>query len=101
MKEELEYVVLNSKYVSIDKSKINRFISDLGPVKYEHWSKELDLKLNEKEWVLLAFIIELIKESLKSMGIIVNSVELDNLIGWMGKKIENKSTVHHTITIYY
>ena len=58
MKEEFKYVVDNSKYVSIDKKKVNKFIKDLGEINYTHWSTELDLDLNEKEWILLAFIIE-------------------------------------------
>lgn len=58
MKEEFKYVVDNSKYVSIDYNRVNDFVKDLGKPKYEHWYKEIDLKLNDKEWVLLAFIIE-------------------------------------------
>lgn len=49
----------------------------------------------------MLYIIELIKKELKKKNIIVNSVELDNLIWLMGKKIEHKSVAHHTITIYY
>ena len=58
MKDEFKYVVHNSKYVSIDYGKVNQFINELGEPKYEHWCKELNLKLNEEEWILLAFIIE-------------------------------------------
>lgn len=58
MKEEFKYVVDNSKYVSIDYNRVNDFVKDLGKPKYEHWYKEIDLKLNDKEWILLAFIIE-------------------------------------------
>jgi len=58
MKEEFKYVVDNSEYVSIDKTKIDDFISELGEINYVHWSKELDLKLEEKEWINLAFIME-------------------------------------------
>lgn len=58
MKEEFRYVVNNSKYVKIDNTKLEKFINDLGEINYVHWSKELDLKLNEKEWITLAFIIE-------------------------------------------
>lgn len=58
MKKEFEYVVNNSKYVKIDNTKLERFINDLGEINYVHWSKELDLDLNEKEWIILAFIIE-------------------------------------------
>lgn len=58
MKEEFGYVVNNSKYVKIDNVKLEKFISDLGKINNVHWSKELDLNLNEKEWITLAFIIE-------------------------------------------
>lgn len=58
MKEEFKYVVDNSKYVSIDYERVNDFAKELGEPKYEHWYKELSLKLNDKEWILLAFIIE-------------------------------------------
>ena len=58
MKEDLKYVVDNSKYVSIDYSNLDNFIDDLGETNYVHWSKSLNLNLNEKEWILLSFIIE-------------------------------------------
>ena len=56
---------------------------------------EIEIRAN------MLYIIEIIKDKLKSKGVIVNSVELDNLIWWMGKKIEKKGLAHHTITIYY
>lgn len=58
MKEEFKYVVENSKYVSIDYDKIIQFISEMDKPRYDHWCKELNLKLNEKEWILLGFVIE-------------------------------------------
>ena len=58
MKEEFKYVVDNSKYVSINEKAINSFVSAMGDVNYKHWSNELNLYLTEKEWILLAFIIE-------------------------------------------
>lgn len=58
MKSEFKYVVDNSEYVTIDKKKITKFVNDLGEINYAHWSTELDLDLNEKEWILLACIIE-------------------------------------------
>ena len=58
MKDEFNYVVNNSKYVHIDTTKLEKFINDLGEINYVHWSKELNLDLNEKEWITLAFIIE-------------------------------------------
>ncbi len=58
MKSEFKYVVDNSEYVTIDKKKITKFVNDLGEINYVHWSTELDLDLNEKEWILLACIIE-------------------------------------------
>lgn len=56
---------------------------------------EIEIRAN------MLYIIELIKNKLKSKDIIINSVELDNLIWWMGKKIDKKGKSHHTITIYY
>ena len=56
---------------------------------------EIEIRAN------MLLVIELIKEQLKEKNIIINSVELDNLIWWMGKKIKNRSNSHHTITIYY
>lgn len=56
--DELKYVVDNSKYVHIDETKLDEFINNLGEVNYSHWSTELNLDLDEKEWILLAFIIE-------------------------------------------
>lgn len=58
MNKEFKYVVDNSMHVSIDYDKIDSFISSLGPINYTHWSKNLKIKLSEKEWITLAFIIE-------------------------------------------
>lgn len=58
MKDDLKYIVYNSKYVKLDLSKLNNFINDLGNINYVHWSKEFNLDLNERKWILLAFIIE-------------------------------------------
>ena len=56
---------------------------------------EIEIRAN------MLYVIELIKDKLKETGILINSVELDNLIWWMGKKQTKKSNAHHTITIYY
>lgn len=58
MIDEFKYVVDNSKYVSIDNTKIDKFINDLGDINYVHWTKEFNLDLNEKEWITLAVIVE-------------------------------------------
>lgn len=58
MLSEFKYVVDNSEYVKIDITRLDSFIEELGEVNYAHWSKELDLDLHEKEWILLACIIE-------------------------------------------
>ena len=55
---------------------------------------EIEIRAN------MLYVIEIIKEILEQKGIIVNSVELDNLIWWMGKK-NKKSNTHHTVTIFY
>ena len=56
--DEFKYVADNSNYVHINETKIDKFISELGDIKYTHWSNEVNLDLNEKEWILLVFIIE-------------------------------------------
>lgn len=58
MIEEYKCVVDNSKFVKINNNELDKFINDLGEVNYVYWSNKLDLDLNEKEWLLLAFIIE-------------------------------------------
>ena len=58
MKTNIKYVVDNSKYVSIDYKKVKEFAESLEQLKYNHWSNKLDLKLSDKEWILLVFIIE-------------------------------------------
>lgn len=58
MKTNIKYVVDNSKYVSIDYKKVKELAESLEQQKYNHWSNKLDLKLSDKEWILLVFIIE-------------------------------------------
>ena len=58
MIDEFKYVVDNSKYVSINSNKIDSFIEDLGEINYVHWAEELNLDLTEKEWIVLAFLVE-------------------------------------------
>ena len=58
MIEEFKYVVDNSKHVSIDTTKLDKFINDLGNINYVHWTKEFNLDLSEKEWITLAVIVE-------------------------------------------
>ena len=58
MKEEFKYVVDNSTYIKLDEAKIDNFINDLGEIKFTHWAKDFNLDLTEKEWILLASIIE-------------------------------------------
>ena len=56
--EEFKYVSENSSYVKINYEKVLEFVNLLNKPKYKHWSSDLDLNLNEEEWILLAFIIE-------------------------------------------
>lgn len=58
MKEQFKYIVDNSKYVSINYNSIDTFIKEMGKINYTHWSKNTDLNLNEKEWIILSFLIE-------------------------------------------
>lgn len=55
---DIKFVVDNSRYVFINKSKLESLIKYINDFKYQHWSKDIDLKLSEKEWVLLCFIVE-------------------------------------------
>ena len=57
-KEQLEYVVKNSKYVKINSVCLDDFINNLEEVNYQHWYNFTSLDLNEKEKIILAFIIE-------------------------------------------
>lgn len=90
---------------------IPRTFRDYGILEY---STELqELVDNEKEILAgsemeieiranMLYVIEIIKEKFNKKGISINSVQLDNLIWSMGKKIKNKkSNVHHTVTIFY
>ena len=56
---------------------------------------EIEIRAN------MLYVIELIKKKLLEQNIVINSVELDNVIWNMGKKIDRKSNSHHTVTIYY
>ena len=56
--DEFKYVSENSKYVTINQEKILEFVDNLSTSKYEHWLKEINLNLNEEQWILLTFIIE-------------------------------------------
>ena len=56
---------------------------------------EIEIRAN------MLYIIELIKKKLKERNIVINSVELDNLIWLMGKRMKDRSNSHHTVTIYY
>ena len=56
--EELKYVVDNSTYVSIDYNKLDEFVDSITEVEYKHWYYDTNLDLNEKERILLVFIIE-------------------------------------------
>ena len=58
MKEKFEFVVDNSTYVKINYTELDEFINNLGELNYKHWSKEVNLNLTEKEWIILAFLIE-------------------------------------------
>lgn len=66
---------------------------------------EIEIKKDSKMEVEIRanmlYALELIKNELKKSGIIINSIELDNLIWQMGKNSSNSSTYHHTITIFY
>ena len=50
---EIKYVVDNSRYVKINYQKLSEFISNFGMPNYKHWFADFDLKLDEKEKILL------------------------------------------------
>lgn len=90
---------------------IPRTFRDYGILKYK---EELKNKIDSEEEILhnsemeieiranMLYVIEIIKEKLNSKNIPINSVELDNLIWQMGKRINNqKSISHHTTTTFY
>ena len=90
---------------------IPRTFRDYGILNY---SKELEEIIDNEKEILhdsemeieiranMLYIIELIKDELSKKNILINSVELDYLIWWMGKKNKDrKSIAHHTITIFY
>lgn len=58
MNNELAYVVNNSKYVKINNKKLEEFIKVLELPKYTHWSEDLNIDLNENEWIILSIVIE-------------------------------------------
>ena len=58
VREQLKYVVENSVYVKINYTKLDNFINSLGKPNYRHWYNFTSLNLNEKEKIILAFIIE-------------------------------------------
>lgn len=58
MNNELKYVIDNSQYVKINNKKLEEFLEKIELPKYTHWSKELNLDLNEREWITLAIIVE-------------------------------------------
>ena len=58
VREQLKYVVENSVYVKINYTQLDNFINSLGKPNYRHWYNFTSLNLNEKEKIILAFIIE-------------------------------------------
>ncbi len=56
--DEIKYVVNNSNYVKINEDKLDEFVANFETPNYKHWYSNFDLKLDEKEKILLAFIIE-------------------------------------------
>lgn len=56
--DSFKYVVKNSQYINISYNSILKFTNLIKDLKYKHWSKELSIDLNEKQWILLVFMIE-------------------------------------------
>lgn len=60
MNEEFKYVKDNSVYVKINENKIDELINLIKENKYTYWadSYKKELNINEKQWILLMFIME-------------------------------------------
>ena len=56
--DAIKYVVDNSEYVKINNKKIKEFTKEINVSDWTHWYHQTNLKLNEKEWILLSFILE-------------------------------------------
>lgn len=56
--DEIKYVVDNSEYVKINYQRLEEFTLNFGELNYKHWFCDFNLNLNEKQKILLAFIIE-------------------------------------------
>ncbi len=56
--DNIKYVVENSSFVKINKSKVLEFVKELEASCYQHWSSKIALNLTEEKWILLVFIIE-------------------------------------------
>ena len=55
--DEIKYVVDNSNYVKINENMLKDFVINFEIPDYKHWYSSFDLKLGEKEKILLVFII--------------------------------------------
>lgn len=58
MKKVLEYVSINSSYVSVNKEKIKSFVQDISNWKYNYWMDDLKQFLDEKKCIIFSFICE-------------------------------------------
>lgn len=56
--EQIKYVVDNSKYVSINYNNLKKYSKNLNSFEQDHWLKEYRDRFNEKEIILLVFIVE-------------------------------------------
>ena len=56
--DEIKCVVDNSNYVKINENMLKDFVINFEIPNYKHWYSSFDLKLGEKEKILLVFIIE-------------------------------------------
>lgn len=56
--KEIEYVVNNSKFVTINREQIDKFVDVMKINDYHSWYEEYNLNLEEKERIILAFLLE-------------------------------------------
>ncbi len=56
--ETIKFINENSKYVSIDKAKIDKFIKNVKDWKYQYWLDKKEFNLSEEKFIIFAFLCE-------------------------------------------
>lgn len=76
----------------------NKELSEIvdNEIEIEH-NNEMEIEIRAN----MLYVLEIIRKKLQEKGVIINSVELDNLIWQTGRKKKNILPYHHTTTIFY